>query len=562
MTESKLIAGTKALNAADKRLLISFFSIAVLALALGVVFATLTAAGRTGIFGIEPEFSYRALGLHGVTIFFYWLYFVQAGFVLLLATVYTEGTDGIALRPLASFGFLVMLAGFVSSQASLLTGGTILLYDGNPSLLIDDPSQGRLFYLGYVFLSVGLALVASAAIATTIRPKFRGVIDSWSPISFAAVAWSGLLIVAAIAGINAFWPALMWTLGLREGLMGYAMSWSVLFHNMHYLPLMATVVLWYVLVENVTGVTSVFGPKFSKIVFSIYMIFVPPTSLYHMFLEPDLAEAVRVVGSLLSLFIAVPTILVFVVIVASLEAHARAQGGRGLFGWIGLLPWANPAMAAIGLATVNLALGGVFSLVLIQEKLAVLLSDTFFVPGYFHFLTVGGVSLTFIAMLVYVIPALTGHNCWRPGVLVRLPYVLTIGLGLFGAGGIAAGYHGVPRRIFELSYHVDDPLDHVDAPFVWGTLMGVVGAGSLLMAIVLAIYIYGLARMLVAHNRDAGVDLGTLATVEWGGGAVGRHSAWVGPLAILVLVAGMYLFTAVSFEILQGVPILVGAAEH
>lgn len=561
IAENKLITGAGNLNAADKRLLLAFFSIAVLALTLGAIFATMTAAGRTGLFAIAPETAYRMLGLHGVTIFFYWLYFVQAGFVLFLAAVYTEGASAAAWRPLAWIGFAAMLAGLVSSEWSY-AGGTTLLYDGNPTLLSDYPAEGRFFFLGYVLLSVGLAFVAAAAIATALRPMFRGVIESWSSISFATVAWSGLLIVAAIAGVNAFLPPLLWTLGLREAVTGYAMSWSVLFHNVHYLPLMATVVLWYVLMENVTGVKSIFGSRFSKIVFATYMIFVPPTSLYHMFLEPDLADAVRVVGSLLSLFIAVPTILVFVVIVASLESHARAQGGSGLFGWIRMLPWRNPAMAAVGMAAVNLALGGIFSLVLIQEKLAVLLSDTFFVPGYFHFLTVGAVSLTFIATLIYVIPSLTGHMCWRPGVLARLPYVLTIGLALFGAGGIAAGYHGVPRRIFELSYHVDDPLEHVDAPFVWGTLMGVVGAGSLLMAIVLFTYIYALFRMLFAQNREIGVAVADLAAVAWSGSAAGRQRAWVGPLSVFTMVAAMYVFTALSFEILQNVPILVGAGAH
>jgi len=214
MTERKLTDGAKSLSSADKKLLLAFFSVSVLALALGVVFATMTTAGRTGLFAIESETAYKMLGLHGVTIFFYWLYFVQAGFVLLLTAVYTEGAGAVAWRPVAWLGFAAMLAGLVSSEWSY-TGGTTLLYDGNPSLLNDDPSQGRFFYLGYVLLSAGLALVATSAIATALRPKFQGIIESWSPISFAAVAWSGLLIVAAIAGANAFLPPLFWTLGLR-----------------------------------------------------------------------------------------------------------------------------------------------------------------------------------------------------------------------------------------------------------------------------------------------------------------------------------------------------------
>ena len=71
LTENKLITGARNLSSADKNLLLAFFSVAVLALAAGIVFATITAAGRTGLFTIEPDISYRMLGLHGVTIFFY-----------------------------------------------------------------------------------------------------------------------------------------------------------------------------------------------------------------------------------------------------------------------------------------------------------------------------------------------------------------------------------------------------------------------------------------------------------------------------------------------------------
>jgi len=38
------------------------------------------------------------------------------------------------------------------------------------------------------------------------------------------------------------------------------------------------------------------------------------------------------------------------------------------------------------MAVLNLAPGGTLAFVLIQEQLASLLSGTFFVPGYFHFL--------------------------------------------------------------------------------------------------------------------------------------------------------------------------------
>ena len=547
--------GLARLSGADRNLLKGFIFMSLLTLALGLVYGTATAFARAGFIEFEPETGYRMLSLHGVTIFFYWLYFVQAGFVLVLAAVYGGGARTVGWRPLAWLGFGLMSAGFVLSELTPYFGA-IMLYDAQPNLGLEFPTGAGLFYLGYILLSAGLFLVAMSAIATALAKKLDGTIESWSSIGFATVVWAGLLMVSSVAAVNAFLPPMLWMFGLGPPVPTYTMSWHILFHNMHYLPLMATVIIWYVLMEVLAGVKSIFGQRFSKIAFALYLIFVPPTSLYHMFLEPDLAEAVKVVGSLLSLFIGVPTVLVFLIIVASLETHARAHGGRGLFGWIGMLPWKNPAMAAVGMAVINLALGGAFSFVLIQERLAILLSDTFFVPGYFHFLTLGTVSLTFIALLCYVIPGITGNPLWRPRVLTTLPYVMTFGLLIFGAAGIAAGYMGVPRRVLGVGYGGA-------APEAWGTIMLFVGIGATFMAAALAVYVYGLAHTLFARTREAGNRIAGLATVAWNGVALDRRGAWVGPVCVAVLVGTMMAFTSLAFEILKDMPIIAqGGGGH
>ena len=548
MATNTLVDGLRGLSGGEKTLLKGFFAMAVLALGLGLIYGTVTAFARAGFIDLEPAAGYRMLTLHGVTIFFYWLYFTQAGLVLVLARVYTEGAEGLVWRPLAWLGLALMIAGFGFSEA-MPALGAIMLYDGQPDLIGYDMTKGGLFYVGYLLLNVGLFLVAASSIATALAPKYEGKIDAWSSISFATVAWAGLLMVSALAAINAFLPAAWWAFGFGPAPSDYTMSWNVLFHNVHYLPLMAAVIIWYVLVEVMAGVKSIFGQRFSKIVFASYLIFVPPTSLYHMFLDPNLSDAVKVTGSLLSLFIGVPTVLVFLIIVSSLEAHARASGARGLFGWVRMLPWSNPAMAAIGMAVVNTALGGMFAFVLIQERLAPLLSDTFFVPGYFHFFTLGTVTLTFIAALIYVIPAVTGRPLWRPALLARLPYVMTFGLVVFGAAGITAGYLGVPRRLFDVAYEGN-------APEVWGTLMAVVGVGAVFMSLALAVYVVGLVMTLFGRAGEAGAETAELPVVSWGGAAVGAQAAWAGPLSVVVLVVGMYAFTALGFELMQSLPIV------
>ena len=553
MTANKLVDGLKALPDGDKVLLKGFTVMALLALGLGLVYGTMTAFARAGFVDLDPATAYQMLTLHGVTIFFYWLYFAQAGLVLVLATVYTDGAERVAWSPLAWLGLALMAAGFGLSEL-MPALGAIWLYNAPPELVGEETTTAGFFYLGYILLGVGMFLVALCGIYTALKPKLDGDVESWSTISFAAVAWAGLLMVSAVAAINAFLPAMLWAFGLGPPVSFYIVGWNILFHNVHYLPLMATVILWYALVEVITGVKSIFGRRFSKIVFASYLIFVPPTSLYHMFLEPNMREAVKVGGSLLSLFISVPTVLVFLIIVASLEVHAKARGGRGLFGWIRMLPWDNPAMAAIGMAVVNTALGGIFAFVLIQEKLAPLLSDTFFVPGYFHFFTLGTVTLTFIAALMYVIPGVTGRQLWRPAVLAKLPYVMTFGLLVFGAAGITAGYLGMPRRVFGVDYEGA-------APEIWGPLMTFVGVGAVLMAAALAVYVLGLIITLFGRAGEAGAKTADMPVVSWGGTSLAGQAAWVGPLSVVVLIAGMYAFTAVGFELMQSLPI-VSAGGH
>ena len=541
-----------ALPAGDRRLLAGMSAAALVALALGILGGVLTALVRGGFVDVVPNTGYRFLTVHGVSIFFYWLFIAQAALLLGFSAV--EGGRGLARRSLAWIGFALISVGFVFSMAGAHMG-TPLLYDGAPALAAQTPHVLLTFNLGYLLLGLGLMAVPAAAIATLLRVRRESPQGRLSAVGFALFAWAGFLVVTGFAALYTFLPGTLWALGLGVFPANHGTNWHIVFHNMHYLPLMATVILWYVLIRHLTGVKSVFGERFSKIVFAMYLVFVPPTSLYHMFLEPDLPGVVRVTGSLLSLFVSVPTLTAFLIIVASLEVHARARGGRGLFGWITMLPWRHPAMNAIAVAVLSMGLGIVFAFVLIQEKLAPLLSDTFFVPGYFHFFTVGTVSLTLLAALAVMLPAIGGRATWRPGLMRWMPWLTLVGLLAFGAAGVAAGYLGVPRRVIDISYQGQ-------APALWQSLMATVGVGGALMAAALALFMIGVATSLLPR-RTPGTEDSSL-TVGWGGDAIKPGTkAWVGPVSIAAIVAAMYLFTAIGFELMQALPVTAaGGGGH
>lgn len=548
MAASRPIEPFASLPPGDRLLLKSMVSVALVALVIGVLAGLATALVRGGLLEVPLSTGYRFLTVHGVSTFFYWLFTAQAA--LLLGFSAAEHGGGLAWPRLARLGFVLMLVGLLLSIVGSLSG-TPLLYNGAPELTGDNPGQLLPFNLGYVSMALGLMVIPVSAIVTLLRPRWQGRQERLSARGFALFTWAGFLVVTGFAALYAFLPGVFWALGVGPFPASHSTRWHIVFHNMHYLPLMATVILWYVLMQALTGVKSVFGERFSKIVFSMYLVFVPPTSLYHMFLEPDLPKVVQVGGSILSLFVSVPTLTAFMIVVASLEVHARAQAGAAqgwsLFGWIRLLPWRHPAMAAMGVAVLSMALGIVFAFVLIQAQLAPLLSDTFFVPGYFHFFTLGTVSMTLLAGLAVVLPALGGRPMWRPALMRWMPWLAFAGLLVFGAAGIMAGYMGVPRRVMDISYQQQ-------APGVWQILMSAMAIGGSVMAAALLAFAAGIAVSLWPQGHA--MMPSTSLTVSWGETVLQPGlKAWIGPISVAAIVVAMYVFSALGFELMQALPI-------
>ncbi|AEB12236.1 cbb3-type cytochrome c oxidase subunit I [Marinithermus hydrothermalis] len=553
---SKLREGLKALTPGEKRILGVYFALALLALTAGAVGAMLLGLQAAGFVKLPPLTVFKALTVHASSAFFYWLYFVQAGVTLALILAYTPGAR---LQPpwssLVWGGLGLMGIGWVVTVLSAM-GGAAVLYSA-PQPLTQQFKGGTAFLLGYILTDLGQVLVGIAAIATAILPKLRGQVREWSAITFAAALWNGLLVVASFIALIAYVPALQMMLGMTPFIknFNYEMSWGVMFHNTHYLPLMSTVLVWYVLAEATTGVKSIYGERFSKFIFSLYLVLVPVTSPYHMFLEPEVPASTKLIGSILSAFIGVPTLAVGLIIASSLQAAAQGQGARGLFGWLRYLPWRNPAFSAIGLAPVSALAGGAVSYVLIQERFAPLVSDTFAVPGYFHFFTVGMVSLTFLGALVYMIPALTGRPLWLPSLTTALPYVLAVAVYVFGFAGVWAGYAGVPRRTLDVSFGGD-------APALWVTLMSVVGTAGLVMVLVLLAYVAVLAVSALLNVR-AGLRVEAFPVANLRPEDAAGQPAWFAPVTAGTLLVVMYAVTWVAFRLMQSLPLVtIGGGGH
>jgi hypothetical protein len=92
--------------------------------------------------------------------------------------------------------------------------------------------------------------------------------------------------------------------------------------------------------------------------------------------------------------------------------------------------------------------------------------------------------------------------------------------------------------------------------------MATVAVGGAIMAVALTVFAAGIAASLLPARQPL-AEPGRL-TVNWGG-VTPRPvvTAWVGPVSVLLIVAAMYTFTAVGFELMQSLPVAGnGAGGH
>jgi cytochrome c oxidase subunit 1 len=286
----------------------------------------------------------------------------------------------------------------------------------------------------------------------------------------------------------------------------------------------------------------VYGERFSKLVFTVYPLVVPPTFLYHLFLAPGVPDQVKTVGSLLSLFIGVPTLVVGIVVFGMLEARMRAlENQRGATAWLARLPWRDPAFAGLAMSMLTFGLGGAFAYALLSEGLAGLLHGTFVVPGYFHAFTGAGVTLTFMAVTYAALPRLLDRPLAAAGVARVQPYIMALGAGVFVVAGTFAGFSGVPRRVPYIAYGGD-------APTSWSVLMNItqLGGGLLMIAAGLLFFAVVVRTTFGARATEpTGPQLRDLPVATAG------SMTWISAVPALVVIALVIAVSVASFELLS-----------
>jgi cytochrome c oxidase subunit 1 len=306
------------------------------------------------------------------------------------------------------------------------------------------------YYLGlaFVVVSTWLALANMLIIWNQWRKENPGervpLLAHISVISY--VMWGLASIPIAVSFLGFLTP---WTLGWvdkTDPLLTRTLFWFTA-HAIVYAWLLPAYVSWYALVPRQVGGKLV-SDSLTRFVFVLFLLLSIPTGFHHQYTDPGIPTWMKAMHGVLTFGVFFPSLATAFTVMASLEIGGRANGGRGLLGWITKLRWKDPSVAAQLLAMLTFVFGGITGLVNASFTMNQVVHNTTWVPGHFHMTVGSAVALTLMGVAYWLIPYLTGRGLWGKTWALASSWIYTIGVLIFARGMISAGLEGMPRRIY------------------------------------------------------------------------------------------------------------------
>ncbi|CAG0946767.1 partial cytochrome c oxidase subunit I, partial [Anaerolineae bacterium] len=421
--------------------------IAIVALAIGTLLGPLQALEHMGI-NLYPALAnvglqsyYQGLTLHGVLNALVWTTFFITGFLTLTVTYQLK--RNLAVPILSWVAFIVMVIGLVMAAIPLLLNMATVLYTMYPPL-----QAPWFYYLGLTLVVVGSWVTGWSLLATWFawRKDNKGATTPFIVLAslITVVLWQICTLGIAAEILVMILP---WSLGLIPGIdaeLSRTLFWFT-GHPLVYFWLLPAYISWYGMMPKQAG-GKLFSEPLARLAFWLFLLLSVPLGFHHQYVDPGIPEGWKYLHAILTFSVFFPSMLTAFNVVASMEVGGRARGGKGLLGWIMNLPWGEPSFATQTLAMLIFAFGGIGGIINASYNVNLVIHNTAWVPGHLH-LTVGtGVTLTFIGILYWLLPHLTGNALWGRKVALSQAWTWFFGMIIFSNGLHRLGLMGAPRR--------------------------------------------------------------------------------------------------------------------
>ncbi|AWR86390.1 cbb3-type cytochrome c oxidase subunit I [Meiothermus taiwanensis] len=432
-------------SAPEKKYALYMMMLGFAALALGTFFGPFQAMNYGGLDLyplLKPVFQnyYQGLTLHGVlnAIVFTQL-FAQTIMVYLPARE-------LGLRPnmtLAWVSFWMALGGLLLAAVPLLLNEASVLYT------FYAPLQAHwAFYLGAAIfvLSSYLSIYLVLDMWARWRKANPGKITPLA--TFMAVTFWLMWFLASLGLVVEALFLIAWSFGWIAGvdpLLMRTLFWYT-GHPIVYFWLLPAYTLAYLTLPRLAGGKLVSDPL-ARLVFLLFLLFSVPVGFHHQFADPGIAPYWKMIHTVLTMMVAVPSLITAFTIAASLEVAGRANGGKGLLGWIGALPWNNPTVLAFLLGFLAFIPGGAGGMVNASFNLNQNVHNTVWIPGHFHLQVGTLVTMAAMGTAFWLIPHLTGKPLVARGMAVASQWLWFLGMFIMTFALHWMGFlYAIPRR--------------------------------------------------------------------------------------------------------------------
>lgn len=224
-----------------------------------------------------------------------------------------------------------------------------------------------------------------------------------------------------------------------------------------------------------------FSDGLTRLTFIMLLLLSTPVGIHHEFMEPGIAPQWKMLHTLTTYGVVIPSFLTAFAIFATFEIAARRNGKRGFWETVKSLPWNDPAFCGPAYGMLLFILGGFGGLVNASYSMDTVVHNTIWIVGHFH-VTVGGpVALTFVGIAYWMIPRLTGRALWKPELALWQERIWLAGMLIMSMSMHIAGLLGAPRRTAEVGYLGA-------APNEWQGYMIAAAGGGLLLFVSIIVF--------------------------------------------------------------------------
>ncbi|MCG8455266.1 MAG: cbb3-type cytochrome c oxidase subunit I [Holophagales bacterium] len=468
---------------ATYRLELYHFAVAIVAFAIGAATAVMQALSRADIdLPMRSEkLYYLSVTAHGVLMSLVFTTF----FIMGMGYLFVRRCLGhLAWNGLAWASWWIAMVGTGMTTVAILSGSSTVLYTFYP------PLQAHWsFYVGATLLVVGSWGWCAVMIRSLVewRREHEG-----TPVPLAvhgmivtAVVW--ILATSGLA-VEVLTMLVPWSLGLIDKIDPViARTWFWWFgHPLTYFWLVPAYVIWYTIMPRHIG-GKLFSDQLTRVVFVMFILFSTPVGFHHQFTDPGIEASWKMVHTITTYMILFPSLVTAFTVIASFEVAGRLKGKKGLFDWLGVLPWKDPFFSSVALAMICFAIGGFGGAINAAYAMNAMVHNTAWIHGHFH-LTVGtAVALSFMGLCYWMIPRLLGRELTFPKVAAVQPYLWFLGMMLFGVVNHYTGILGMPRRVYSGKFLDSKVAEAWEVPTLisaWGGVVLFVSSACFLAVIV------------------------------------------------------------------------------